>query len=179
MNTSILPRILALYCQNKHHFSQVWHVWSFSAICWQVFPHLTQFFHRVLHKTRTKSSICCFHGNIQSLANRHSMGQWKTGQRKRCQKWYPGSSRTDRWNAWRLKIWFTNEKRCFHCHFRKKNFFKMISLFIIFVCEDRKQLFYIYGAIFQFYTKACPEDAEDADIRNYADPHHHIQSDAL
>ena len=37
MNTSILPRILALYSQNKHHFGQVLHVWSFSVICRQYF----------------------------------------------------------------------------------------------------------------------------------------------
>ena len=39
MNTSISPRSLALYSQNKHHFCQAVHIkikfWSFSAIRWQ------------------------------------------------------------------------------------------------------------------------------------------------
>ena len=49
--------------------------------------------------------------------------------------------------------------------FGRENFFKIISLFIIFVCEDSKQLLYrLYGAILQFYAEKCPEDADDADV---------------
>ena len=32
----------------------------------------------------------------------------------------------------------TNEKRRFRRYFGRKNFFRMISLFIIYVCEDSK-----------------------------------------
>ena len=41
----------------------------------------------------------------------------------------------------------------------------MISLFVIFVCQDSKELlFRLYGAIFQFYEQKSPKDAEDADV---------------
>ena len=57
-----------------------------------------------------------------------------------------------------------NEKHGFRCWFGRKNF-KMISLLIIFACEDSKQLLdHLYGAIFQFYAEKCPEDAEDGDV---------------
>ena len=46
-----------------------------------------------------------------------------------------------------------------------KNLFKMISLFVIFVCEDSKQLVSrLYGAIFQFYAVKSAEDAVDTDV---------------
>ena len=70
---------------------------------------------------------------------------------------------------------FTDEKREFRRCFEGKNFFKMISLFVIFVCEDSKELLCrLYGAIFQFYVQKRPEDAEDADVsdlRGPAQPH--------
>ena len=41
----------------------------------------------------------------------------------------------------------------------------MISIFVIFVCEDSKELLCrFYGAIFQFYVQKSPEDVEDADV---------------
>ena len=41
----------------------------------------------------------------------------------------------------------------------------MISLFIIFVCEDSKQLLdHLYGAIFQFYAEKSPEDVNDGEV---------------
>ena len=47
----------------------------------------------------------------------------------------------------------------------------MISLFVIFVCEDRKELLCcIYGAIFQFYEQKSPEDMEDADVSDICGP---------
>ncbi len=62
----------------------------------------------------------------------------------------------------------------------------MISLLVICVCEDSKELLCrLYGAIFQFYAQKCAEDAEDAVWAIYADlcgparPHHRILSDAL
>ncbi len=46
---------------------------------------------------------------------------------------------------------------------RGKNFFKMISLLVIFVCEDSKELLCrLYGASFQFYAQKCAEVAEHA-----------------
>ena len=56
----------------------------------------------------------------------------------------------------------------------------MINLFAIFASEDGKRLLSrLYVAIVQFYGEKCPKDAEDAECANYADPHHHILSDAL
>ena len=60
----------------------------------------------------------------------------------------------------------------------------MISLLVIFVCEDNKELlFCLYGAIFQFCVQKSPEDAEDADVSDLCGPawlhDHHILSDAL
>ena len=47
----------------------------------------------------------------------------------------------------------------------------MISLFVIFVCEDSKELLCrFYGAIFQFYVQKSPEDAEDADVSDLCGP---------
>ena len=57
MNTSVLPKILALHSQNKHHFCQALGIWSFSAIRWQVFLHLTQFFHWILREKCNKTSF--------------------------------------------------------------------------------------------------------------------------
>ena len=41
----------------------------------------------------------------------------------------------------------------------------MISLFVVFVCEDSKQLVSnLCGAVFQFYAELSPEDADDTDV---------------
>ena len=60
----------------------------------------------------------------------------------------------------------------------------MISLFVIFVCEDSKELLCrLYGAIFQFYVQKSPggawEDADESDLCGPARPHHRILSGAL
>ena len=55
MNTSILPRILVPYGQNKHYFCQDRHVLFFSAICWQVFLYSTQFSSNFVQKKDTSS----------------------------------------------------------------------------------------------------------------------------
>ena len=65
-----------------------------------------------------------------------------------------------------------DEKRGFRRCFEGKKFFKMISLFVIFVCEDSKELLcHLYGAIFQFYVQKRPEDADVSDLRGPARPH--------
>ena len=73
MSTSILPRILALYSQNKHHFCQVLHVWSFYAIRWQVFLHSTQFFDLNLRQEHKLTCICSKLCSVVSLVTRHLM----------------------------------------------------------------------------------------------------------
>ena len=82
------------YSQNKHHFCQGLHIWSFSAIRWQVFLHLTQFFHQILHEKCGKTSFWSV--SVLKLSN----------QAKQCPNYmqYPGSSRKDTWNVWKLKI---------------------------------------------------------------------------
>ena len=55
----------------------------------------------------------------------------------------------------------------------------MISLFIIFVFEDSKQvLYHLYDAVLKVYTEKCPEDVEDADASELwgsAPPHPRYQ----
>ena len=74
------------------------------------------------------------------------------------------------WNAWRLKI--AHGQKCgFRRCFEGKIFIKMISLFVIFVCEDSKKLLCcLYGTIFQFYVQKCPENEEDADVSDLCGP---------
>ena len=66
-NTSVSPWILALYRINNSSAGQLWHVWSFSVIRWQVFLHSTRFFHQILHEKRA----CCFivPWNVHKLSN--------------------------------------------------------------------------------------------------------------
>ena len=51
----------------------------------------------------------------------------------------------------------------------------MISLFVIFACEDSKKLLPCFrGAVFQFYVEKCPQDAEDvedSELCGSAPPH--------
>ena len=47
----------------------------------------------------------------------------------------------------------------------------LIILFVIFVCEDSKELLCgLHGAIFQFYVQKSTEDAEDADMSDLCGP---------
>ena len=56
----------------------------------------------------------------------------------------------------------------------------MIRPFIVFVCEDSKQLLYCFnGAILQFMWKSALKMWRMRMLANYADLHHHILSDAL
>ena len=49
--------------------------------------------------------------------------------------------------------------------FWQKDFFKMISLFVTFACEDsKKKLPRFCGKFFQFYGEKCPQGAEDAEV---------------
>ena len=66
MNTSILPRILALYGQNKHHICcSTCLIFFLPFVDTQVFRHSTQFFCRILRNKQTCIRVC---QNIQSLA---------------------------------------------------------------------------------------------------------------
>ena len=79
------------------------------------------------------------------------------------------------WNAWRLKI-VRKQKLLFW----KKSFFKMISLFAVFVSKDRKQLdSRLYGATLQFYAENALKMQRMWKLANYADLHHCILLDAL
>ena len=52
-----LTQNFSIYRINIISAGQLWHVWSFSDIRWQVFLHSTRFFHRILRNFAWKTAM--------------------------------------------------------------------------------------------------------------------------
>ena len=98
------------------------------------------------------------HSKLSNQALSGTMENWTPEEES---KLVSSSSGKEMWNAWRLKL-FKNKIIDFAIlllFWEKKtpSVFKMISLFIIFVCDDSKQLLYcLYRAIFHFLCGKMP-----------------------
>ena len=101
--------------------------------------------------------IRCLCENVQSFVTRQT-GKLDTGSTA---KTSIQAHHQDTWNAWRLKI-VHQRKAWFLSLFCMKNFFKMVSLFAIFVFEDSKQLLsHLYEQCFSYMRTKSESPAGD------------------